>query len=168
MGLTALLSTLLGMLGGLLPDVMKEIRDSRNASRELEHMRVQADLQIQVAKSAADSKLREIEGSVFVEEAKAFREHLTAILESQGKPTGIVWVDAFNALLRPVCVTLIMVLFMTTAVPFVAVVLHQFQAGAIDAETMAKVIWGSLVGDSIIASLGFLFGYRSSAKKAAA
>ena len=166
MGLTALISTLLGMFGGVLPDVLKEWRDSRNASRELAHMDKQAELQLKVAQVAADSKLREVEGNIYVEEAKAFREHLTAILEAQGKPSGIVAVDAFNALLRPVCVTLIMLLFMTTALPFVGAVLGQFKAGVIDAETMARVIWTSLVGDSIVAALGFLFGYRSSAKKA--
>lgn len=164
--ITAAISTLLGMLGGILPDVMKEVRDSRNAGRELAHMKVQAELQIQVAKAAADSKLREVEGNAMVEEARAFREHLTAIIESQARPTGIAWIDGFNALLRPVCVTLIMLLFMATALPFTWAVVAQFKAGQIDAPTMAKVIFGSLVGEAILATLGFLFGYRSAAKKA--
>lgn len=164
--ITAALSTLLGMLGGVLPDVMKEVRDSRNATRELEHMRLQAELQIQVAKSAGDNRMREVDGNAMVEEARAFREHMTAIIESQGKPTGIAWVDAFNALLRPVCVSLIMILFMATAVPFTWAVVAQFKSGAIDAPTMATVIWSSLVGESILATLGFLFGYRSAVKKA--
>lgn len=167
MGITALISTLLGMLGGVLPDVMREVRDSRNASRELEHMRIQAQLQIEVAKSANDNRMREVEGNALVEEARAFREHLAAIIESQARPTGIAWVDAFNALLRPVCVALIMLLFMATAFPFVWAVLEQFRSGAISAEIMAKTIWASLVGESIVAALGFLFGYRSSAKPSA-
>lgn len=163
--ITALVSTILGMLGGVLPDVMKEVRESRQAARELEHMDKQAELQVKVAQFAADSRMREVEGNVFVEEAKAFREHLTAIIETQAKPTGIAWVDAFNALLRPVCVSLIMLLFMSTAIPFVWAILEQFRAGAITAEDMATVIWGSLVGESILAALGFLFGFRSAAKR---
>ena len=55
--LTSLIATTLGMVGGLLPDVMKEVRDSRNAAREIELMRVQADLQLQVAKAQGYSKL---------------------------------------------------------------------------------------------------------------
>lgn len=163
--ITAAISTLLGLFGGVLPDIMKEVRDSRNASREIEHMRLQADLQIMVAKSTADSKLREIEGNIFVEEARAFREHLGAILEAQGKSTGIKWVDAFNALLRPVCVTIVMIMFLITAIPFVWHVLALASAGTIDAKTMAEIIWGSLVGESVLAVMGFLFGYRSSAKR---
>jgi len=167
MGLTALLSTLLGMLGGLLPDVMKEVRDSRNASRELEHMERQAELQIKVAQLAADSRMREVETNAYVQESAAFREQLKALIEAQARPTGILWIDGFNAILRPVCVSLIMLLFMTTAVPFTWAVLEQFRSGSIDAQTMATVIWSSLVGETIVAALGFLFGYRSSAKKPA-
>ncbi len=164
--ITALVSTILGMIGGVLPDVLKEVRDTRNATRELAHMELQAKLQLEAARVAADSRMREVEANVFVEEARAFREHLSAIIEAQGKPTGIVWVDGFNALLRPVCVSLIMLLFMTTAVPFVWAVLEAYRTGGMPAEEMARVIWTSLVGESILAALGFLFGYRSSAKKA--
>lgn len=163
--ITAAVSTVLGMISGLLPDIMKEVRDTRNAAREIEHLKTQAELQIQVAKANSDSRLREIDANVFVEEARAFREHLGAILEAQGKPTGIQWVDAFNALLRPVCVTLIMVIFLATAIPFVWAVMDMARAGTIDGKQMADIIWGSLVGEAILAVMGFLFGYRSSAKR---
>ena len=132
---------------------------------ELAHMETQARLQIEVAKANADSKMREIEGNVFVEEMRAFRENLTAIIETQGKPTGIKWVDAFNALLRPVCVSLIMFLFMATAIPFTWAIISQFRAGQIDAMTMKEAIFGSLIGESILAVMSFLFAYRSAAKK---
>jgi len=165
MGLTALISTILGMLGGVLPDVMKEVRDSRNATRELEHMRVQAELQLQVAKAQSDNRMREIEANALVQEAAAFREQMRALWESTSKPTGIVWIDGFNALLRPMCTTAIILLFLVTAVPFVWSIIGDYSAGKITAETMAHVVWGSLVGESIVAVLGFLYGYRSSAKK---
>lgn len=163
--ITAALSTLLGMLGGVLPDIMKEVRDSRNATREIEHMRTQAELQLKVAQANADSRLREIDANVFVEEAKAFREHLAAILESQAKPTGILWVDAFNALLRPVCVTLIMMIFTVGAMLLTFAAVGQFWSGLLDADAAVKMIFGGLVGESILATLGFLFGYRSAAKR---
>ena len=47
--ITAAVSTVLGMVGGILPEVMKEVRDSRNASREREFLKLQAELQLQAA-----------------------------------------------------------------------------------------------------------------------
>ena len=163
--LTALVSTVLGLVGGLLPDVMKEVRDSRNATREREFLKLQAELQLQAAKATADAKLREVDANLMVAEAQAFREHLSAILESQNKPTGIVWIDGFNALLRPACVALIMILFVATAGPFVYAIIEQFAVGKIEATQMASIIWQSLVGESIMATLGYLFGYRSTARR---
>jgi hypothetical protein len=163
--ITAAVSTILGMLGGVLPDVVKEIRDSRAAVREREFLRLQAELALEAAKVTADSRLRELETNAFAQEAQAFREHMTAIVEAQARPTGIVWIDGFNAMLRPACTALIILLFMGTAIPFVMAVIHQFETGAVTAVQMAQIIWGSLVGESILATLGFLYGYRSAAKK---
>jgi hypothetical protein len=162
---TAFISTLLGLFGGILPDVVKEVRDTRNATREREFVRLQAELTAQSVKAGADAKVREIDAGIVATEAQAFREHLTAILESQGKPTGILWVDAFNAVLRPLCVSLVMVLFMGTAAPFVWAVIAQYAAGTITVDVMATTIWSSLVGESIMAVMGYLFGYRSTAKR---
>lgn len=163
--ITAAISTILGMVGGVLPDVLKEVRDTRNATREREFLKLQSELQLKAAQVTADSRLREIDANLVAQEAKATREYLAQVVESQGKPTGIVWIDGFNAVLRPVCVAMIMVLFMMTALPFVWAVLQKMQMGLIDAKQMAEIIWGSLVGESILATLGFLFGYRSAAKK---
>jgi hypothetical protein len=63
------------------------------------------------------------------------------------------------------CTTLIILLFMGTAIPFVWAVLSQMSAGAITAVQMANIIWGSMVGESILGVLGFLFGARSSMKR---
>ena len=163
--ITAAISTILGMVGGVLPDVLKEVRDTRNATREREFLKLQAELQLQAAKVTADSRLREIDANLAAEEARATREYLAQVIEAQSKPTGIVWIDGFNAVLRPMAVSMIMILFMATALPFVWGVMQQMQAGVIDATKMAQIIWGSLVGESILAVMGFLFGYRSSAKK---
>lgn len=163
--ITAAISTILGMVGGVLPDIMKEVRDSRAALRERELITLQANLQLELAKAAGDSKMREIDASIISQEMQATREHLTAVIEQQAKPTGIVWIDGFNAVLRPIAVAMIMVLFMITALPFVWAVLEQMRSGLIDAQQMANIIWGSLVGESILATMGFLFGYRSSAKR---
>jgi ABC-type multidrug transport system fused ATPase/permease subunit len=162
---TAAVSTILGMLGGVIPDLLKEFRDSRNQAREVEHMRVQAELQAKAAKELSDNRLREVESGAYAAEAQAFRETLTKIIEAQARPTGIAWIDGFNAVLRPLCTLSIMILFMVTAGMMVWGVMGALHAGAITPEQAAAVIWGSLVGESIQAALGFLYGYRSAVKK---
>jgi hypothetical protein len=163
--LTALISTVLGLVGGILPDVVKEVRDTRNSTREREFLRLTHELQVERDKAGSDAKLREADAAMMAQEMQATREHLSAIIEAQAKPTGIAWIDGFNAVLRPACVALIMVLFMATAAPFVWAVIAQYAAGSITVDVMATTIWTSLVGESIMAVMGYLFGYRSTAKR---
>ena len=75
----SLISSALGMVGGLLPDIFKEIRESREHARELERMDKQAELQLRLLQGKTDAKLAEIEGNVHVEEMKAFGEQMKAI-----------------------------------------------------------------------------------------
>jgi len=164
MGITALISTLLGFIGGVLPDIMREVHDTRAQARELAFLEAQHKMQLERMKSEAGAKLREAEAGLVAEEVRAMREHLTAIIEAQAKPTGIAWIDGFNAVLRPMATVLILVLFLATAGAFVADVLANYRAGAIDAATATSTIWGSMVGLAIEGVLGFLFGVRSARK----
>jgi hypothetical protein len=167
MGITALISTLLGFLGGVLPDLMRELRDSRNHGRELDFIRTQHELQIERMKLEAGSKLREAEAGLAAEEVRAMREHLTAIIESQAKPTGIAWIDGLNAVIRPLAAIFILMLFMITAGAYVHAVIGQYQAGQIaSVADLVTAIWGSMIGFSIEAALGFLFGARQARKGA--
>lgn len=161
MGITALISTLLGFLGGALPDIIKEVRDSRAASREADFLRLQHELQIERMKMEAGNKLREAEAGIIAEEVRAIREQVVAAIEAGSKPTGIVWIDAFNALMRPLAAALVLALFVTAALGFSFAVLQQYRAGAIaDAQQLATVLWGSQIGFAIEAVFGFLFGAR--------
>lgn len=155
----SLISSVLGMAGGLLPDIFKEIRESREHAREIARMDKQAELQLKLLAGRTDAKLAEIEGNVQIEEMRAFRAQMKSIYEQQG-PIGVKWVDAWNAALRPFVITGTAILFFIVA--------GMFSFGAIVdqphlADT-ANVIWASLVGDAIQAVWGYLFGYRSSAK----
>ena len=164
--IVSLISSALGMVGGLLPDVFKEIRESREHARELARLDKQAELQLKLLAAQTDARLAEIEGNTYVEEMRAFGEQMKAIYAAQG-PVGIAFVDGFNALIRPTTATLIMALFVGTAGVFIFGVTDKMVAGAITPEQAAAVIWGSLVGDAIQAVLGFLFGYRSTKSLAA-
>ncbi len=166
--ITALISSIVGLVGGAVPDVLKEWRESRDHQREKEFLVLQNELQLKRLEAGLEGKIQERESELMAEEVRATREHLTAIIESQARPTGIAWIDNFNSLLRPVVSLLIIVLFMFTAVCFVSGVLTQYAAGGMTPVDLATTIWGSLVGESILAVLGFLFGYRSSRKRAIA
>lgn len=161
MGLTALISTLLGFLGGALPDLIKEIRDSRAASREIAFLEKQHEMQLERMKLEAGAKLREAESGIIAEEVRAIREQVVAAIEAGSCPTGVQWIDGFNALVRPLAAMLVLILFIITAGGFVASVLAQYQAGQIaSAAEMATVLWGSQIGFAIEAVFGFLFGAR--------
>lgn len=162
--IVSLVSSLLGMAGGLLPDIFKEIRESREHTRELERMDKQADLQIKLLEHQTDAKLAEIEGNVMVEEMRAFRDQMTAIYEQQ-KPTGIRWVDGFNALIRPTTAALLMLMFVAIAGVYAwGIVSKTDWSQASSMTAAATTLWGSLVGEAIQAVLGYLFGYRSTIK----
>ena len=164
--LTALISALTGILSGVVPDVMKEIRDTRNHTREVEFVKLQNEIALKREEAQLEGKIREAEAGLMAEEMRAFRETLGAIIESQSKPTGIKWIDGLNSVVRPVTAVLMMVLFFWTATVFVEGVLQQWQAGAIkDQMTVANMIWGSMIGEATSAVLGFLFGYRSTIKR---
>lgn len=156
--LTFALSNLLGGLLGVVPDVMKEIRDTRAHGRELELMTKQAEI-------TRDTKRIEMDGAVLHEEMKATREHLAAIIEGQFRPTGIVWLDAFNGLLRPVCTSLVMGLMLYVGLTYTWAIAHQYYAGKIAAAEFMMLIQAGFIGTMFEGVLGFLYGYRSTVKK---
>lgn len=163
--ITAAVSALLGIFGGLVPDLFKEFRAGREHKRELEMLTAQSDLQLKLLDRQSDMKLAEIDANAAAEEMRAFRAQMLAIYEQQ-RPIGVKWVDAFNAALRPSAVTLIMLLFVATAGFYIYGVMLDWlnPAKQMGARLAAETVWGSLIGESIQAVLGYLFGYRSAIK----
>ena len=157
---TALISTVLGMLGGVLPEITKEITASREHKRELERMQVNAELQLKMLEKQTDAKLAEIDAGVVVEEMKAFRAQMENIYKQQ-VPTGVKWIDGFSALIRPLTAFNLMALFIVIALIYSWGVFKSYYNGGMTPEVFATTIWKSLVGDAIQAVLGYLFGYRS-------
>jgi hypothetical protein len=160
------ISNLLGGLMGLLPDLLREIRESRGHARDMEHMRELAKVQAETAKATADSRLREAEVHATIAESKAQTTQLSAIIDAQAKPSGNRFVDAFNALLRPSCVTVIMALFTWTAVVFVGAMVSEMNAGRLAPSDFARMIEAGFVAEAFMCAFGFLFGARQTAKKA--
>ena len=158
----SLISAGLGMLGGVIPDIMREVRESREHGRELERLDKQGEMQIKLLQHQSETRLAEIEGQAGIEEMRAFRTQMSEIYKSQA-PIGVKWVDAWNAALRPFACTIIIILFTAIASTYA----YGMYFGAAHLAEVSLAIWGSLVGEAVQAVLGYLFGYRAAAKLSA-
>lgn len=163
--ITALISSLLGIAGGIIPDIVGEVKNANAHKRELELLKVQTELQLKLVEAKGDARFEETQLSIITQESQAFRDHLAEIVKAQFAPTGVIWVDVLNSVIRPATALLVMVLFFCVASVFAAGVIETYLKGSIDAMTMAQVLWGSMIGEATQAVLGFLFGYRVLATK---
>jgi len=68
--------------------------DDRRHAREQEAIKTQAELQVQVIRVQGEQAVGEIEANAWLEAVKA-----------TGRQTGVKWVDAWNASIRPACAT---------------------------------------------------------------
>jgi len=164
--ITAIVSSVLGMLGGIIPDVVSEVKSAAAHKRELELLKVQTELQLKLVAAQGDARFEETQLSLITQETQNFREHLADIVKAQFAPTGVLWVDVLNSVIRPATALLVMVMFFCVAAIFSAGVIESFLDGKIEAATMASILWGSMIGEATQAVLGFLFGYRSARKLA--
>lgn len=157
--LTALVSAVTGLFSGAVPNLLKEWTATRDHTRELEMLRVQTELQLQIAKVQGNTKIAEMDKELDVAAYNAAK----SIAVQSLKGTGIAWTDAWNASLRPFAVTIILILFATMAGFYTYAVLSEVHS-LDDTVRAVDLLWGSLIGESIQAVLGFLFGYRSARK----
>src|SRR5262245_60251885 len=145
---TALISGILGLVSGAVPKVLDIYKDKQAHLREVEFLKLQHGFQMEREKLGAESKMREAESNIMAEEIRAFREHLTQIITLQGTPTGIPWIDGFNAVLRPANAALLMLLFAWSSYLFIDGVMTQWGAGKVDGVGAAQLLWGSLIGET--------------------
>ena len=156
---TAAISALLGLVSGTVPNLVKEWTASREHDREKDMLITQTELQLKIAKQGGQTRVAEMDREV---EISAYGAQ-SAIATQSMKTSGVKWTDAWNAALRPFAVTLIILMFVTIASFYAYGILSNVETPA-DATAAAKLLWASLIGESIQAVLGFLFGYRSTKK----
>ena len=157
----ALISALLGIVGGIVPDIVKMFRAKQEHAQEMERLRLQGENTVALAKAQSDGRLAEIRENQVTEEIRGFAEQMKAIYASQ-KPTGVKWVDAWNAIMRPLAVTNTILIFSLGASCIIWGVAAQLFDGQIDPLQAAGIILGGVLGEYIQGVWGFLFGYRSS------
>lgn len=153
--ITALISTVAGLISGTVPNLLKEWGASREHKREVEMLKIQTELQLKIAEKQGETRVAEMDREVDI----AAYESQAKIASASLKGTGVKWVDAWNGALRPFAVTIIITLFAVMASFYTYAVLTTVAPlQAVD------LLWGSLIGEAIQAVLGFLFGYRSARK----
>lgn len=160
--ITAAVSALLGAVSGLAPEVLKHLNQKADRAHELAILRLQAEL----AKAGHQQRLEEIREGSYAAELATYAEQMRAIQEAQSRPTGVRFVDAFNALIRPATAAVMMAYFAVAAGLLTWAILADVAAGRLGMAEAAGLIFGSLIGEAIQAVLGFLFGYRSTAAAA--
>lgn len=153
--ITALISAVTGLLSGAVPKLLKEWSDTRDHEREIAMLEKQTELQLKIAEVEGNTRVAEMDREVDI----AAYDAQSTIAQSSLRKSGVRWVNAWNALLRPFTVTIIIILFAVMASFYTYAVLTTVAPlQAVD------LLWGSLIGEAIQAVLGFLFGYRSARK----
>lgn len=164
--LTALISAAFGAFNALLPDVTgffkkKQEMAERAAERahELSMLDKTADVQIRLGGLRIDeARIGGEMAAVQAEIAGQFQQ-IKAIYEQQ-QPIGIAWVDAWNSALRPAAVSMILFVFCVGIMIYEVSVVTLWWKGMLPAGDIIEAMFKGLVGESIMAVLGYLFGYR--------
>lgn len=159
--ITALVSAITGLVSGIAPDLLKEFRETRAANREMEFLKLNNQLALERAKLEAGMKLEESHSAQLMAEISATKDQIVAIVTEQAKPTGILWIDGFNALIRPLTALTFVMLFA------VGLCAYSFGFSSNDAFGSSMT---ALFSEAVQATLGFMFGARALApsKKAMA
>lgn len=152
-GVTTIVSYISGILGGVIPDIVKEVRESRDADREERFMRLQHEFQMERLAKEANTKEHEAEALMTREEMQASTNALVAAIQQPAHLSGVAWIDALNAMIRPVTAISLLGLVLTIGVGFTSDVIDREQFSAV-----------FLVGVESV--LGFYFGSRTRLWKA--
>jgi hypothetical protein len=95
-----MLTLLSGIFGGLLrivPEFLKIWTQKQEMKHELDMQKVAYDFQV----LKGNQRMDEISAQGKADWDKGGLEALKTAIDAAGRPTGIKWVDAFNAMMRP-------------------------------------------------------------------
>jgi hypothetical protein len=90
----ALFGSIVGLLGSLAPRLIGFFEQKQNHAQEIEMLRVQGDFQMRAIEAGHAAKMGEIN-------AHADAQSELAAFAAALRPSGVTWVDGFNALVRP-------------------------------------------------------------------
>lgn len=124
-----------------LQRLQSELEASRHA-RDMESIRLQSDLKVTEIKIMGD-----------VAEQKAMADAFVEAVKATGQKTGVAWVDAWNAVIRPMGASISMLLWIVSVViAFIVADKAMIMAGQVLTEfdkTLIAAFLGVFVGDRI-------------------
>jgi len=162
--IVALISSILGFVSGFGPKVLevygkrldhKQELDIRKM--EMEFQKLNHELTLERIKAEAGVKLDESYLEAVAADAVAARDQLKAMIVDAFKPTGIAWVDTFNAIVRPVTAALFLLMFAGGVVAYML--------GTTTLNPEFGTVLGTTFVECVQGALGFIFGYRSAIKQ---
>lgn len=150
--ITALISAVTGLLSAVVPEVLKEVKDTRAHKREVEFLQLNQALALERAKYETSIKIEESRSNQTIAEIQAQEKQFEALMRQAMTPVGIGWIDGFNALIRPLTAAVFMIVFAAAVTAFV----FGFVANEAFGSSLAL-----LFGEAMQATLGFMFGSRA-------
>lgn len=151
----ALLGSVLGFIGGFIPDILKFFKAKQDNKHELEVLKLQMQAQAQLH----TERLEEINATADIEESKAL--YTSAKIEQ----TGVKWADAllalYNGSVRPSITYLFTFLYCAVKIAQVYSMVHVSGTGVLDA---IKYTYTDIDMSCLMLCLSYYFGQRMSAK----
>jgi len=142
----ALLGSLLGLIGGLIPNLLKLWQDKKDK----EHERSILKMQMEMMKAGHIQRLEEINATADIEETKALYHSM--------KPSGILWIDALTASVRPVITYCFFALYAYIKIP---IVVSSYKLASTDYITFYIRVWSDMDVAIFCTIITFWFGNRT-------
>lgn len=161
---TAIISPLIGTLSSLLPSLLKEWTETRAANRDMAMQEKMHQWQIEAMKVQAEFKLEVQEQNASIAEIQAANSELTLAMQQFATPTGWSISDFMSSLVRPLALIGIMALFFWISRDYCQIAFDAYRGKKLTIDQLSGAIFGSLIGQSIEAFLGFLLGYHATNK----
>jgi len=144
-----LLGSLLGFISSTFPDLLNIWKDRADRTHELAIM----DRQMEAQKLNHSNRLEEIHVQADISESKALYSHAS-------QPSGVPWVEALRATVRPMITYAFFVLFATVKI---AALFQLLNSGFTVADSLI-IIWDGETQALFAAVMSFWFGQRALTK----
>jgi len=155
----ALLGSLIGLFGSGLPRILAFFERKQDHKHQLEFMREQAAIHARLVELGHAAKMAEIN-------ALADVQHDALAFGAASKPSGVTWVDAFAAMIRPSLTLMFFLLY--AALKLAQFILLSAEAvGAIGFASVVVTMWGNEDWAIWSAIITFWFGNRTFNKERA-
>lgn len=146
----SLLGAIVGLLGSLGPRILGYFEARQNHRQELELLQLQSANQLKMMEIGFTQRMAEINATADIQSE-------TAAFAAALQPSGVTWIDGFNAFVRPFLALMFFALY-------AAVKVAQYSILNVDGVTPSQVLvsmWGNEDWATWSAVITFYFGNRT-------